>query len=317
MEINCKEAAAFLRGAEDVLILCHRNPDGDTLGSGGALCRALRSMGKRARLLVNDPTPRNLLHTTEGCGGDFAPKTVVSVDIADEQLFGEALDPYRGRVELAIDHHPSNTRFAERLFLDPDAAATTELIYAVIRELGVPMTRDIADCLYTGLVTDSGCFAYTNTTPRTHRIAADLIEAGCRYKELNRILIEVKSLPMLAAEREALNSLEMHFNGRAALILVSLDMLARTGLMESELGGIAAIPRKIEGVEIGITLKERGPREYKVSLRTAETVDANCICQKFGGGGHARAAGCTIEGGLDEVKALILGAAGRALEGTE
>ena len=317
MEITCKEAAAFLRETEDVLILCHRNPDGDTLGSGGALCRALRSMGKRARLLVNDPVPKNRQYLTEGCGGDFAPKAIVSVDIADEQLFGEALDSYRSRVELAIDHHPSNTRFAERLFLDPDAAATTELVYAVIEELGVPLTREIADCLYTGLVTDSGCFAYTNTTPRTHRIAAALMEAGCRYKELNRLLIEVKTLPVLAAEQEALSTLEMHFNGRAALILVTRDMLARTGLMESELDGIASIPRKIEGVEIGITLKERGPREYKVSLRTAETVDASRLCQKFGGGGHARAAGCTIEGNLDEVKALILGAAGQALEDAE
>ncbi len=317
MEITCKEAAAFLREAEDVLILCHRNPDGDTLGSGGALCRALRSMGKRARLLVNDPVPKNRQYLTEGCGGDFAPKAIVSVDIADEQLFGEALDSYRGRVELAIDHHPSNTRFAERLFLDPDAAATTELVYAVIEELGVPLTQEIADCLYTGLVTDSGCFAYTNTTPRTHRIAAALMEAGCRYKELNRLLIEVKTLPVLAAEQEALSTLEMHFNGKAALILVTRDMLARTGLMESELDGIASIPRKIEGVEIGITLKERGPREYKVSLRTAETVDASRLCQKFGGGGHARAAGCTIEGTLDEVKALILGAVGQALEDAE
>ena len=314
MDINCKEAAAFLKASDDILILCHRNPDGDTLGSGCGLCRALRCMGKCARILVSDPIPRKMQYLAEGCSGDFEPQTIVSTDIADEQLFGDALEPYRGRVQLAIDHHPSNSRFAERLLLDPGAAATTELVFAVIRELGVPLTCEIADCLYTGLATDTGCFAYSNTTPQTHRIAADLIEAGCRYKELNKLLFETKSLSVMAAEREALNSLEMHFNGRAALILISRDMLTRTGVTESELDGIAAIPRKIEGVEIGITVKERGDREYKISIRTGEQIDACRLCQNFGGGGHARAAGCTIEGSLDEVKALILGAAGRTLE---
>ncbi len=314
MEISCKETAAFLQKAEDILILCHRNPDGDTIGSGSGLCRALRQMGKRARILVNDPIPRKMLKMAEGLDGDFLPKTIVSVDIADEQLFGEALAPYLGKVDLAIDHHPSNTHFAQRVFLDPSAAATTELIFLIIRELDIPLLPEIADCLYTGLITDSGCFAYSNTTPRSHRIAADLIEAGCSYKQINKLFFETKSLSVMAAEREALNSLEFHFDGRVALLFISLEMMERTGVMESELDGISAIPRKIEGVEIGITIKERGKNEYKISLRTGESVDACAICKNFGGGGHARAAGCTIEGSLDEAKTLILGAAGQALE---
>ncbi len=118
----------------------------------------------------------------------------------------------------------------------------------------------------------------------------------------------------MAAEREALNSLEMHFDGKAALIVISREMLARTGVTESELDGIAAIPRKIEGVEIGITVKERGEQEYKISIRTGESVDACALCREFGGGGHARAAGCTIMGTLCEAKAAILEAAGHALE---
>ena len=316
MEINCKEAAAFLREAEDVLILCHRNPDGDTLGSGCGLCHALKNMGKRARILVNDPIPRKFRYLTEGCEDTFEPKTIVSTDIADEQLFGEKLAPYLGKVDLAIDHHPSNTRFAKRLFLEPDSAATTELIYGLVKELGTSLTPEIADCLYTGLTTDTGCFVYSNTTPRSHRIAADLIEAGCHYKELNKHIFETKSLSVLSAEREALNSLEMHFDGKAALIYISREMLARTGVLEADLDGIAAIPRKIEGVEIGITIKERADNEYKISLRTGEAIDACRICQNFGGGGHARAAGCTVNGTLDEVKTLILGTVGHALEET-
>ena len=296
MEINCKEAAAFLREAEDVLILCHRNPDGDTLGSGCGLCHALKNMGKRARILVNDPIPRKFRYLTEGCEDTFEPKTIVSTDIADEQLFGEKLAPYLGKVELAIDHHPSNTRFAKRLFLEPDSAATTELIYGLVKELGTPLTPEIADCLYTGLTTDTGCFVY--------------------YKELNKHIFETKSLSVLSAEREALNSLEMHFDGKAALIYISREMLARTGVLEADLDGIAAIPRKIEGVEIGITIKERADNEYKISLRTGEAIDACRICQNFGGGGHARAAGCTVNGTLDEVKTLILGTVGHALEET-
>ena len=314
MDVSCKEAAAFLKASDDILILCHKNPDGDTIGSGCGLCRALKQAGKRARILVNDPVPPKMLEMAEGCMGDFPPKTIVSVDIADEQLFGDGLAPYLGKVDLAIDHHPSNTRFAKRVYLEPDSAATTELIFLVVGELGIPLDPPIANCLYTGLATDTGCFCYSNTTPRSHRIAASLIEAGCDYRRINKLFFETKSLPVMAAEREALNSLEFHFGNRVALIFISQEMLRRAGVMESELDGIAAVTRKIEGVQIGITIKERGPGEYKISLRTGETIDACAVCKVFGGGGHARAAGCTIEGSLDEAKALILGAAGRALE---
>lgn len=312
--VTASQAARLLDGADHILILTHQFPDGDTLGSGFALCLALRKLGKTVRVACSDPIPEKYEYMTAHIPmPDFEPAYVCAVDVADVKLLG-GLSVYGDRVDLCIDHHGSNVEYAQSLLLDAGCAATAMLIFQVIQQLGVALDKDIAQCLYTGLATDTGCFAYSNTTPRTHRIAAELLEAGCRYKELNKLLFETKSLSVMAAEREALNSLEMHFSGRAALILISRDMLARTGVTESELDGIAAIPRKIEGVEIGITVKERGEREYKISIRTGEQIDACHLCQNFGGGGHARAAGCSIEGSLDEVKTLILGAAGRALE---
>lgn len=308
MDINCKEAASFLKASEDILILCHRNPDGDTLGSGCGLCRALRSMGKRARILVSDPIPQKMQYLAEDCGGDFEPRTIVSTDIADEQLFGDALEPYRGRVQLAIDHHPSNSRFAERIFLDPSAAATTELVFAVVQELGVPLTADIADCLYTGLATDTGCFKYANTTAEAHRMAADFMECGIPCEMINRTMFDVKSRARVELERLALDSMTFYFQGRCAIMIITNDMVEQSGACENDMEGLAPIPRQIEGVWVGVTLRQKPDGNFKVSVRTGNHADAADICGRLGGGGHVRAAGCAMNRTAEEGVARLLAA---------
>lgn len=314
MRINRKETAARLIEQDDILILCHRNPDGDTLGSGYGLHFALKQMGKRSRVLCSDPIPAKMeyLRGTETFS-DFPPRFVVSVDIADEQLFGDTLSPYRGGVDLAIDHHPSNSMFAQETLLDAGAAATCEIIYHLLSDMNVSITQQIADCLYTGIATDTGCFKFANVIPDTHRIAATLIESGCRFQKINKQLFESKTLGMMELERQVLNTLEFHAQNRIAIICVTLKMLQETGVSEAELDGISGIPRKIEGVQVGVTIKERAQNEYKLSIRSSELLDASKFCALFGGGGHARAAGCTIYGTLSEVRKQIFSALQEAL----
>lgn len=314
MEWNYAQAAQFLRERDRFIILCHRNPDGDTLGSAFGLWHTLTAMGKQARVCC-EPVPHKLSFLEEGYApSDFAPQTVVSVDIADEQLFGEAAAEWLGRVELAIDHHASHTFFAENTLLEADSAATCEIVCLLSEELGVPFSPLAARCFFTGMATDTGSFKFANTTPRTHILAARMMEAGCDAADVCKRVFDTKSAGEFAIEREALNSMEVHFDGQAALIVLSLEMYARCGVTEAEADGLAGLPRKLEGVEVGITIKERGPNEYKVSMRSVDRLNVSELCSAFGGGGHARAAGCTLSGSLDEVKTLILGAVGRALE---
>ncbi len=314
MRIDRKEAAARLLKEDDIIILCHRNPDGDTLGSGYSLHFALKQLGKRSRLLCHDSIPPKMNYLRGGeTGEDFPPQFVVSVDIADEQLFGETLAPYRGKVDLAIDHHPSNSMFAKETLLDDKAAATCEIIYRLLLEMGAAISPQIADCLYTGITTDTGCFKFSNVTPDTHRIAASLIESGCRFQQINKLLFESKTMGMMELERRVLNTLEFHDQNRVALICVTLQMLRETGVSESELDGISGIPRKIEGVQVGVAIKERDQNEYKLSIRSSEVLDASKFCAQFGGGGHARAAGCTLYGTIEEVQQTVVAALTKAL----
>lgn len=314
MRIDRKETAARLLKQDDILILCHRNPDGDTLGSGYGLHFALKQLGKRSRVLCSDPIPPKMEYLKgKESFSDFSPRFVVTVDIADEQLFGDALSSYRGKVDLAIDHHPSNSLFAKETLLHAEAAATCEIIYHLLLEMGVTVTQQIADCLYTGIATDTGCFKFANVTPDTHRIAASLIEIGCQFQQINKRLFQSKTLGMMELERQVLNTLEFHDENRIALICVSLQMLRETGVSEAELDGISGIPRQIEGVQVGVTIKERTQNEYKLSVRSSELLDASKFCALFGGGGHARAAGCTICGSLPQVREKVLTALQEAL----
>ena len=248
MNCSIEEAARFLKERDHILILCHRNPDGDTLGCGYGLYYALKAMGKSARILCSDPPPQNLRYLTGGyVEADFTPETIVSVDIADEQLFGNGLTEYLGKVDLAIDHHPSHQPFASRVLLEPDSAAACEIVCQVIRAMGALLAPEVAACLYTGMATDTGCFRYGNTTPRTHRLAAEMMEAGCPYQKINKALFETKSPALMAVEREALNTMEFHFGGKAALMVISAGLLSRFALPEQDLGNISALPRTMKG----------------------------------------------------------------------
>ncbi len=305
--LNIANAVKKLLSAENVLILCHKNPDGDTIGSAGALYHALKSLGKTAAVLCSDEISERYAYAQILLfEKQFEPEYIVAVDVAGMQLFGESVEEYTKCIDLCIDHHPSNPGYADFLLLDANAAATAELMYEIIVRMGVQITTVIADCLYTGVATDTGCFKFANTTARTHAVAQRLIENGANVVELNSALFENKSKSRIAIERAALDSLEYHFDGKCAVIFITLEKMEKIGVEQTDLEGITAIPRAIEGVEVGITLRQQEIGRYKVSVRTKRGINASQICIGLGGGGHEQAAGCEVEGSIESAKTAVL-----------
>ena len=293
--LTCPETAALLRQWDKILVMSHASPDGDTLGSASALLRGLSSLGKQVDFLCADPVPEKFSYLFAGLPlGGFEPAHVMTVDVADKALLGKAPQELVARVELAIDHHGTHVPFAPQRWVEADSAATVELIYALLGELGVELDRAMADCLYTGLATDTGCFRYRNVTPRTHRIAADLLELGAQSGDINQRMFESKSRGQVEAERIAMDSLAFSSQGLVAILEVPYSLFARTGVEENDLDGIASLPREIQGVVLGVTLKEKADGKVKVSVRANPPADASQLCSRFGGGGHQGAAGCSL-----------------------
>lgn len=299
----------MLCGADNVLILCHKNPDGDTIGCGSALQHALTALGKTAAVLCSDDIPGRYCHTqAQMFKGEFEPKLVVAVDVAGVQLFGENhnMPLYSRHVDLCIDHHGGNPGYAAFTLLDADAAAAAELVYEVILAMGVQITPTIADCLYTGIATDTGCFRFASTSAKTHAVAARLIEAGAHIEELNTRLFDSKPRERVEAERIARNHLEYYIGGRCALIYLTRDEIEQTHVDPADLEELASLPMSIEGVVVGLTLRQQPTGSYRISVRTAKGVDACAIARRLGGGGHERAAGCELLGNLENAKSAIL-----------
>ena len=301
--VSFEKAAELLLSMNNIIILCHANPDGDTLGSGFALCRALKALGKRARVDCSCEIPRKFSYLTDCVFNEsFEAENFVAVDVADIKLLGdEYAKKYENKIKLNIDHHGSTTMFAENTLLDSSAAAACEVVYELLAHLGVEANKAIADCIYTGISTDTGCFRFTNTTAKTHIIASKVMEKGADIEKINRLMFETKSREYMRLEKLALDTLKMYFDGRCAVLTIMQDMYEKSGAKESDTDAICAIPRQIEGVQIGASIKQKAENRFKVSLRTHAPYDAAKICAAMGGGGHPRAAGCEIFGSLDDV----------------
>ena len=294
--LDCAQTAALLQGWDKILVMSHASPDGDTLGSASALLRGLSSLGKQVDFLCADPVPEKFSYLFAGLPlGGFEPAHVMTVDVADKKLLGKPTqEGWNSQVELAVDHHGTHVPFAPQRWVEPEAAATTEMIYALLGALGVELDRAMADCLYTGLATDTGCFRYRNVTPRTHRIAADLLELGAQSGDINQRMFESKSRGQVEAERIAMDSLAFSSQGLVAILEVPYSLFAQTGVEENDLDGIASLPREIQGVVLGVTLKEKADGKVKVSVRANPPADASQLCSRLGGGGHQGAAGCSL-----------------------
>ncbi|WP_028517233.1 DHH family phosphoesterase [Ruminococcus flavefaciens] len=316
MFIGFSEAELFLRNCEDAVIITHRNPDGDCIGAGFGLKDILAQLGIRSRVVCHDgfPSPRYDFLTSEGAGEEFEPKTIIAVDIADETLMGDYKDIYGGKVQLCIDHHISNKNYAEKTLLRSDATAACEIIYDLAQYMGVKITRHCAICLYTGIATDSGCFKYDCTTPRAHEIAAEMMRSyDINFARINRYMFDVKSMGRLKLEAKVNELMEYCLGGKLAIAAVTQDMMKSMNVSMEELEGFAPLTIQLEETEVGILMREREDGVFKCSFRSANDVNVSAICQMIGGGGHAKAAGCTIDGPLEEAKKYLISAVEGAL----
>ena len=305
--MNICDVAARLRGMDRILILTHVRPDGDTIGSASALCQALRDMGKEAYLLYNP----EITATYEPYAADYwaregwEPDHVVSTDVAVLDLLPANASPYCTRIDLAIDHHPSHSYFAAESYVDASAAACGEILCAVIRQL-TAITPAIALRLYVAIATDCGCFVYSNTTANTHRIAAELMAHDFGVAEVNKTLFRTKSKVRLRMEAHMAAHMELYDSDRVVVMTIPLSLREEMGATEADIEELSSLAALVEGTDCAITLRELRPGTIKVSLRTGPRVNATQVCALLGGGGHRAAAGATVSGTMDEVKAAVL-----------
>lgn len=302
------DVAKLLHEWDNILIISHASPDGDTLGSATALMRGLISLGKNVAFGCGDSIDAKYLYLFEGLESrDIEAEKIVTVDIADTNLMGTLKEPYKDRIDLAIDHHASHRPFGKVEWIESGSAANTEMIYKLLCEMKIKIDKYMADAIYTGISTDTGCFRYQSVTASTHRIAADVIELGADAGNINRRMFETRTRAQNEAEIMALGSMEFFADDKCAMLAVTREMMENIGIRDSELDALVSIPRQIEGVLIGITLKEREGGSFKVSVRTNEPANASEICAKLGGGGHKAAAGCSVRGDLETVRQKMLG----------
>ena len=314
MRIDVKQCAALLKEHNDILILTHAHPDGDTLGAGFGLCRALLKIGKRARVINADDIPQKYSYLYADIPQmNFEEQFVVAVDVATENLLGGLTESYAGKIDLCIDHHMTNTEYAKSLLLE-DTAAACEVIYKVILELGAEIDADTANCLFTGISTDTGCFRYASVTPSTMRIAAELIDRGADNGYINRVMFETKTRTYAHLEMLALKGMRFFYNGKVAVMTVTQEMYRVTGSNEQETEALAPLTRQIDGVEIGVLIREKPDMTCKASLRTFENFNAAELAKCFGGGGHAQAAACRFDCSVEEAQRRIVEKCGELLK---
>lgn len=315
--LSLTETAEFLRCHDNYLLLSHRRPDGDTVGSCAALCLALRKLGKQAFLYENPQfTPKFAPYFT-GLTADTVPEhaTVLSVDVAAEGLFPFGME--QAQVALAIDHHGTNTGFAEFVCVDASAAACGEIIWALLPLLDVQPDQKIAEAVYAAVSTDTGCFRYSNTTANTLSVAAACKACGADTYSINCVMFEIKRKARLQLEAYLIDTMEFYAGGSVSINAMPTEVLNKLGITEDDITDISGFGRNVEGVEIAVMLREVEDGVGKVSVRTSPRYDAAKICARFGGGGHAAAAGGSVPGGIAAAKAAALASVAQELPITE
>lgn len=317
MDASLDAIAGALRGLQRVLILTHRNPDGDAIGSATALAAGLRWLGSVPTVVCPDPLPPSLLgipdaaqirHTLDLMEWDIA----VAVDVSDPQLLQPlaAASPafFATGVSINLDHHVSNLRYAAINHVDPSAASATEIVFALLEALSVPLSRELATQLLFGIVNDTHSFQNRNTSPRTLRISAALVEAGADLSGIVFDLLLARSAASARLWSRVLPSLEFGDGGRVATMVVSTEALRHACAELSDADGMVEFLKNIRHVDLAVLYKQVDAQAFRMSMRTTEAVDATVVAGSFGGGGHRRAAGCDASGALEEIRARVLAA---------
>ena len=303
--MNLKDCAKLLSGQDDILLVTHRNPDGDTMCSAAALCSALRRKGKTAWLFPNVETTRKYRPYVEAyfAPEDFAPRYTVSVDAATDRMFAPG---FEGKVDLSIDHHPTNSHYAAKELIWPDRAACGEIVLELIKALAGKPTKEEADLLYIAVTTDCGCFQYANTNARTLRAAAELLDYGADNHVLNLRMFRTVSVARMKLEGMIFSSMGFYHGGKVTVATVTREMLREAGAAEDDLDDLANLPGKAEGSILSITIREQEDGASRISVRSHPEINSSELCAVFGGGGHAMAAGCNIDEPPEKAKEMIL-----------
>ncbi len=304
------DAARFLLEQDDYVILTHRRPDGDTIGSAAVLCRALRQMGKTAHILKNNEITEKYTHLHDGltCDAAAPTDTLVCVDVAAPDLLPAQWEYLRGWIALRIDHHASATSFTENELIDPTAGACGDILYDVLRLLSVRLDKPMAEALYTAVSTDTGCFRYANTTAHSYEVAAACAHAGGDLHSINQSIFDTNSLARLRMQGWIVENIRLYRGGTVAVCALPLDVEQAIGVTEDDMENISGFPRSIEGVKAAATLRQSNDGTVKLSVRALPGYDAAAVCAKFGGGGHKGAAGATLHLSLEEAAVAVVNA---------
>lgn len=296
------ECALWLRSHDDYCILTHRRPDGDTIGSAAALCLGLRSMGKTAHVLDSGEVTDRFAFLVEGLTKDAAGEddTILSVDVASPSMLPRAFQPLLDRVQLRIDHHGSATSFTALELVDAASASCAEIIWDLLTELGVTMDKSMAEAVYVGISTDTGCFRFSNTTAHTFAAAAACAQGGAEIYRLNQDLFETNTLSKLRMQSWIVGNMKIFGDGKLAIVAIPRAVEDMLGVTDDDMDNISNFPRTVAGVCMAATLRQTREGETKLSLRAIPGWDAAKVCEQFGGGGHKGAAGASTRMRLEE-----------------
>ncbi len=306
---------------KNTLVLFHVRPDGDAVGSALALKLLLEAIGSRVWCVCANEIPQRLAFLGEGVQtstlissvpSDFKAERVITIDTASATQLGELNKHFEGKIDFMIDHHAKGEPYAD-YYVASDASAAGEIVFDISREM---LKRGVIDkippkmdfCLYAAISSDTGCFKYSNVTPKTHICSAELLNSGIDTAEINRLLFDSKSMEVLAVEKAGLDTLKMFHNGKIAVVFFTYQMKQKLGVLDEHLETLIDVARSVEGVDVAVAIRQPGPdKTFRVSTRSSNAVDVSVVCAYFGGGGHIRAAGCTIVADcIDHVADLVV-----------
>lgn len=313
IEEKIYEAISAIKSGNNIFIASHVNPDGDNMGSMLSLALALKKIGKNVVVLKSDVIPEDYrflpgIQLIQEYRTELGPIDVfIALDSSDEERLGDNGHLLKeARCVINIDHHISSTRFGDINVVDDRAAATGELVYYLIKYMKIDLDVDIGTNLYTAISTDTGKFSYESVTSDTHRIVAELIDTGIDFNQINIQLYENMSIEKTRLFIHVLSTLKTYENSSIATAKVTQTMLKESGAKMEDTEGIVSFIRKIASVEVACILKEVKEDDIKISLRSKKRVDVASICEFFGGGGHIRAAGCSISSNIDDAENMIV-----------
>ncbi|MBN2898697.1 MAG: bifunctional oligoribonuclease/PAP phosphatase NrnA [Clostridia bacterium] len=311
-----KALLSIIEEHEEILLLPHVSPDGDTLGSTFALNAYLKRLGKKTHVVLNDDVPSNLMflvddHLHKEADYDAlnaTPTLVFAIDSSDPGRLDSRQKYLEGRVSVCIDHHITNTKYCDHNYVTPEASSTGEVLYELLFTDDMTVPMEIASAIYVAILMDTGSFRYSNTSSRTMEIVARLFSAGIDYVDLNIAVYQNVPIDKFRFTNMVLSTLELSHDNQVGFIYITEEMLAAAGLSMQDTDGIIENIRDIASIEVALFAREVSPNVFKASARSKRFYDVATFCLDFGGGGHVRAAGCTIKGSLSDVRNQLLSA---------